>query len=612
MVTAKQAQLKQKALALPLQPGVYLIKDKAGVIIYIGKAKQLKSRVSQYFQDSAAHDGRTKRMVAAADDFDVIISDNEMAALVLECSLIRRYQPKYNIMLKHSRGYPFIKVPVRDEYPRLSLAHAATEDGSRYYGPYGTRDNSQLVLQRLSSALKLPNCALQFPRDIGRKRPCLNHQMGRCVGVCTGNVGAEQYRAIVKAAMLIMEGKFQSVADGLMAEMEQAAEELAFEKAALLRDRYKAVITLGQRQNVVSSSMADNDVVGLYQQAGRCCIVVLHYADGVILDKHTELIEASLYGGETETLTAFAKQFYTGRNRLPKKIYLSHDIDDRMLLAALLKEKAGYKVEITAPQRGSKAQATALAVKNAREHLEWVSSREEKAARLVAALQKALNLSAPPNRIEACDISNTGDTGIVGAVTAFVDGQAKKGEYKLYKIKDIASQDDYHAMQEVLTRRFKRLKEKSEGFSVMPDLFLVDGGAAHASMAQTVIAGMGFDLPVFGMAKDEKHRTRALVAPNGSEIGLEATPHLFSFIARIQEETHRFAIAFHRSQRGKASYSSILDKIDGVGPARRAALLTHFKSMKALRAASVEEMCYVVPYNIAKLVHDFLHEGDGR
>ncbi len=600
--------LKHKALALPQQPGVYLMKNDKGVVIYVGKAKQLKSRVSQYFQDHASHTAKTRRMVAAIDDFDVIIADTETEAIVLECSLIRQYQPKYNIMLKRSKGYPFIKVPVKEDYPRLSLSTGWHKDGCKYYGPYGASHSSKLVLQRLSQALKLPNCERMFPRDIGKQRPCLNYQMKRCVGVCTGKVSVEQYHAIIRDATLIMEGKYTQVATALQDEMEQAAEVLAFEKAAQLRDRYKAVVTLGQRQKVVSSSMADHDVVGVAELAGRCCIVILHYADGVILDKHTELIEAALHGGVDETLTDFVTQFYVARNHWPHEICLSHDIDDREVLAQLLREKAGRKVELSVPQRGDKRLLTELADKNAREQLEWVMSNEEKSSRMLQSLQKVLALNAPPRRIEACDISNTGDTGVVGAITAFVDAQPKKSDYKLYKVKDVSGKDDYHSMQEVLSRRLKRLKDKSEGFADAPDLILVDGGSTHAAMAQQLVKECGLDIAVFGMVKDDRHRTRALAAPDGNEIGLEATAHLFSFIARIQDETHRFAIQFHRSQRGKASYSSVLDKIEGVGPARRAALLAHFKNMKALRAATLEQLCVVVPYPIAQLVYEFFQQ----
>ncbi|MCL2545573.1 MAG: excinuclease ABC subunit UvrC [Oscillospiraceae bacterium] len=593
---------KQKALALPLEPGVYLMKDKTGAVIYVGKAKQLKSRVSQYFQDHK-HDAKTRRMVANIDDFDVIVVNSEREALVLEASLIVKYKPKYNIALKRIKGFPYIKVSAQEEFPKLSTTLKWEKDGNKYYGPYMSRTNSEIVLQKISEAMKLPTCKYEFPRDIGKK-PCLNVQMNRCMGICTGKISSQQYHAIIGNIVSVLEGKYMKVADSLQAEMEMASDELNFELAALLRDRYKAIVALGQRQKVVSGSMADCDVVGLHEQDGRCCVAVLHYADGVVFDKHTEVIDAVVHGGACETMTEFVKQFYLPRNHMPRKLYLSHDIDDRDVFAAALKEQVGHTVEVNVPQRGQYKEMTDLAVKNAREQLEWMTSSEEKTSRMLESLQKTLALDETPKRIEACDISNTGDVGIVGAMTVFIDGKAKRSEYKLFKVKDVTSQDDYHSMQEVLTRRFKRLQEQSEGFANAPDLLLVDGGSTHAAMARKVVREMGFDIPVFGMAKDAKHRTRALVTPDGDEIGLLA--HLFSFIGRIQEETHRFAIQFHRNQRGKASYSSILDKIEGVGPARRAALLTHFKSMKALRAASLDELCVVVPYPIAKTVHEFL------
>jgi len=613
--------LKQKALALPTEPGVYIMKNDKGIVIYVGKAKALKNRVSNYFQDGAKHTSKTRRLVANIADFDVIVVTSEREALVLECELIRKHNPRYNVWFKNYQGFPYIKLPVKEEYPRLSLTLKWAKDGSKYFGPYMTRTASKSVLQHLESAMRLPNCGLEFPRDIGKRRPCLNFQMNRCVGVCTGDVSSAEYHGIMRNIALIMEGKYQTAARAIQDEMDVAAEALNFEAAAMLRDRYNAVVALGQRQKVVSGSMSDHDVIGIYEDADRACVAVLHYANGMVFDKHTETLDAAAMDEPSIMLGEFVKQFYIERNRFPKEIILSHDIEDRELFAEILVEKADHKVEITVPKRGEKKALADLAVKNAKEQMEWQTTAEEKTSRLLESLQKTLGLSSFPKRIEACDISNTGDVGIVGALTVFVNGVAKKGDYKLYKVKELSHQDDYHSMQEVLTRRFRRLQaalednhgasaadgeSSTDGFAQMPDLLLVDGGAAHANMAKTLTQEMGLFVPVFGMVKNEKHKTRGLVTADGEELTLP--PHLFSFIGRIQEETHRFAVQFHRNQRGKTSYSSILDKIDGVGPARRAALLTHFKSMKKIRAATLEELCIAVPYPVAKLVYEFLQD----
>ena len=605
-------ELKEKAHALPLKPGVYIMQDAKNEVIYVGKAKALKNRVTQYFADLASHTEKTRAMVSQIDHFDVIIADSEFEALVLECSLIKRHQPRYNILLKDDKGYPYIRLTVQEEYPKFSLANRPAEDGARYFGPYGSRGATQDIIEAILSALRLPKCRKKFPRDIGKERPCLYYRMGQCDGYCRPEMDQSRYRENMDQAVRLLEGKYEEVCDDLRAEMEQAAEELRFERAAELRDRIAAMELLGKRQKVVAGSLADTDVVGFHRGEAKSCFVVLHFVEGDLAAKDMDLIETPVEEAKEDTVSALVKQYYGGRNALPKQILLPCDIEDEVPVTRMLSEHCGHRVALMTPQRGAKMDLIRLANKNAVEEVERATSREERQSKLMEALGKMLGLPEPPRRIEAYDISNTGDANIVASMTVFIDGRPLKRDYRHFKLKDMVHADDYGSMEQVLTRRFRRHLDGDEKFGDLPDLLLIDGGENHARVAVRVLEEAGLSIPVFGMVKDDRHRTRALVDPAGSEIGIQQIPAVFALVGRIQEETHRFAIEFQRLQQSKGVKGSALDQIPGVGEKRRNDLLRHFKSIRNIKAASLAALEEAVPKNTARAVYDHFHPRTGE
>ncbi|MBP1736581.1 MAG: excinuclease subunit [Oscillospiraceae bacterium] len=600
-------ELKEKARSLPLKPGVYIMRDAGDEVIYIGKAKALKNRVSQYFQDSAGHTEKTRAMVGQIDRFEVIIADSEFEALVLECALIKRHMPHYNILLKDDKGYPYIRLNVKERYPTFSIAQKAANDGARYFGPFGGRGSTQGIIDALLSALKLPQCHKKFPRDIGRERPCLNFHMGNCDGYCRRDMEQSRHREAIEQAVRLLEGKFREVGDELQAEMEQAAEELRFERAAALRDRYRAIELLGKRQKVVSGSLADTDVIGFHRGAAKSCFVILHYVEGELAAKDWELFENGVEENGQESIAALLKQYYEGRAHFPRQILLPCELEEEVPLTRLFSEQAGYRVTLVTPQRGAKADLIRLAATNAEEEVERATGREERQSKLMEAFGKMLALKNIPVRIEAFDISNTGASDIVASMTVFENGRPRKRDYRHFKIKNQEGPNDYASMEEVLTRRFRRYLDGDEKFSVLPDLLLIDGGLGHTKIAVNAVNALGLTIPAFGMVKDDRHRTRALVTAQGEEIGIQQNQAIFSMVGRIQEETHRFAIEFHRAQHTKNSYGSVLDEIPGVGDIRKAALLKQFKSIKRIREAALEQLAEVVPQHTARAVYDYFH-----
>ena len=606
-------ELKEKAHALPLKPGVYIMQDKKNTVIYVGKAKALKNRVSQYFANLATHTEKTRAMVSQIDHFDVIVADSEFEALVLENSLIKRHQPRYNILLKDDKGYPYIRLTVKEPYPKFSLANRTAEDGARYFGPYGSRGNTQNIIDALRIALKLPSCNRKFPRDIGKERPCLNYHMGQCDGYCRTDMDQSRYREAIDQAVRLLEGKFQEVGEELQAEMEQAAEELRFEKAAELRDRYRAIELLGKRQKVVAGSLADTDVVGFHRgQATRSCFVVLHFVEGELAAKDWGLIDTPMEEDTAEILSALVRQYYGGRGNLPRQILLPCELEDEVPLTRMLSEAAGRKVELVTPQRGAKMDLIRLANTNAVEEVERWTTREERQNKLLELLGNMLNLPAPPRRMESYDISNQGADDIVASMVVYVNAKPLKRDYRHFKLKDMDGPDDYASMDQVLRRRFQRYLDGDEKFADKPDLLLIDGGENHARVAVGVLQDLGLSIPVFGMVKDDRHRTRALVTPEGQEIGIQGNQAIFSLIGQIQEETHRFAIEFHRQQQNQRVRGSVLDQIPGVGEKRRSELLKHFKSIKNIKAATLEQLQEAVPRNTAQAVYDFFREKEGQ
>ncbi len=594
-------ELKEKANRLPLAPGVYIMRDKTDTVIYVGKAKKLKNRVSQYFQDTASHSPKTRLMVSKIDHFDVIVAASEFEALVLECSLIKRYLPKYNILLKDDKGYPYLRLDMNRRYPTLTMVNKISDDGADYYGPYGSRGVTQNVLEIIRTTLKLPSCNREFPRDIGKDRPCLNYHMNQCAGWCQPGRGEAQYQKTMKHAQQLLQGNYKRVAEEIREQMLSAADELNFELAASLRDRLNAVESLGQKQLVTAGTLADTDVIGFAQTETKACFTVLHFSGGNLLDKDYEILTA--VDDSAGAVSSLMKQYYLNRGFAPKFVLLPFELEDSTLFEELLAQKFGRKPHLKVPQRGDNVRLVALAHKNAVEEAGRVTSKEERSKGVLQLLGKMLGIE-PPKRIESYDISNISGTDMVASMVVFQSGKPLKSQYKRFKIENMAGQDDYGAMRQVLTRRFSHYVNEDKGFESKPDLLLIDGGIAHAGIALSVLEEFCLTIPVFGMVKDDRHRTRALVTAEGMEIGIDTQQSIFSLIGNIQEETHRFAITYHRTLRSKRLRYSELDSIPGVGPKRKQQLLKTFKSVTAIREATLMDLEQHLPKDVAHAVYD--------
>ena len=601
-------ELKDKALSLPYAPGVYIMRDKSNKVIYVGKAKKLKNRVSQYFQDTASHSPKTRIMVSKIDHFDVIVAASEFEALVLECSLIKRYMPKYNILLKDDKGYPYLRLNMKDPYPVITMVSKIADDGAAYYGPYGSRGVTQSLLEAIRLTLKLPGCSKQFPRDVGKGRPCLNYHMNQCRGWCQESVSFLEYRKIMEQAKQLLSGNYKAVADEIRQQMLDASDRLEFELAASLRDRLVAVETLGQKQLVTAGTLADMDVVGYAQSEAKACFAVLHFSGGNLLDKDYEVFPVP--DDPEAAVSSLMKQYYLSRGLAPKIVLLPFEIEDSELFADLLEQQYGRRPKLRIPQRGDNVKLVQLAKTNAFEEAERVTSREEKFSGSLLQLGKMLSMT-PPKRIESFDISNIAGTDIVASMVVFEDGKPKKSDYKRFKIEGLTDQDDYASMRQVVTRRFTRLKDGDKGFDTAPDLLLIDGGITHARAALEVLEDLDLHLPVYGMVKDDRHRTRALVTPDGGQIAIDSVQAVFALIGNIQEETHRFAITYHRGLRSKRLRYSELDSIPGIGPKRKQDLLKTFKSLTAMADASLQELERLLPRDAALAVYEhFRRKGE--
>lgn len=595
-------QLREKANKLPLLPGVYIMKDDRGQVIYVGKAKKLKNRVTSYFRGE--HLPKVEAMVRKVADFDVIVANSEFEALVLENSLIKRHMPHYNILLRDDKGYPFVRLDVKAQYPTFSIVSKTADDGARYFGPFGGRGVTRDIIDTMCKALKLPTCQRKFPRDIGKDRPCLNYHMGACAGYCLKDTPPEGYQAAISQAEMILSGKTAELTRQLSEQMTKAADELKFELAAEYRDRLRAVESLGNRQRVIATAFADTDAVGFFRGA-KTCFAVLHYSDGNLAGKDFELMDEPLEE-DAEAVSKLVAQYYARRGAWPKAILLPLEIEDGRELEELISRTAGHRVSIETPKRGDRAALTETACVNAREEVLRSTTAAQRRNKTLEWLQKTLELDGLPERIEAFDISNTGSFGIVAAMTVFVGGRPLKRDYRKFKIRDTDGQDDYGSMREAVRRRFIRCLEGDEKFAEVPNLLLIDGGQQHAAATEETLGELGLTLPVYGMVKDDHHRTRALVTSGGHEIGIVGNQAVFSFIGTIQEETHRFAIEYHRSLR-TGTINSTLDKIPGVGEKRKNELLRRFKTIKAIKSAGLDELTQVVPKNAAKAVYDYFH-----
>ncbi len=593
-------ELKEKALTLPYAPGVYIMRNKEDKVIYVGKAKKLKNRVSQYFQDTASHSPKTRIMVSKIHHFDVIVAASEFEALVLECSLIKRYMPKYNILLKDDKGYPYLRLNMKEIYPKITLVSKLAEDGADYYGPYGGRSVTHDVMEAIRLTLKLPGCNKQFPRDIGKERPCLNYHMNQCAGWCQTNKCCTEYRETMLQARELLRGNYKSVADQIKTQMLAAADNLEFELAASLRDRLNAVENLGQKQLVTAGTLADTDVVGYGESEAKACFAILHFSGGNLLDKDYEVFPKP--DDKAEAVSSLMKQFYLSRGLAPRRVLLPFEIEDSELFAELLEQQYGRRPKLHVPQRGDNVRLVELACKNAFEEAERVTGKEERVSATLELLGKMLTID-PPKRIESFDISNISGTDIVASMVVFCDGKPRKSDYKRFKVEGLSNQDDYASMHQVVKRRFSHYKAGDKGFEDAPDLLLIDGGMNHANIVVAALEELDLRFPVFGMVKDDRHRTRALVTPQGQEIRMDNNQAIFSLIGNIQEETHRFAITYHRQLRSKRLRYSELDGIPGIGPKRKQDLLRQFKSLSAIGQATLPELERILPKDAAASVY---------
>ncbi len=600
-------RLRRKAMKLPLHPGVYIMHDRSGKIIYIGKAKALKNRVSQYFGSEKNHDSKVRQMVAHVEDFEYILTDSEFEALVLECSLIKQHMPKYNILLKDDKGYHYIRV-TRGPWPKISEARQLADDGADYLGPFVS---SWVVRESIDEAQKifgLPTCNRRFPQDIGKGRPCLNFYIKQCCAPCRGKVSQKDYRELVNDALDFLKGGSSDCVQGLTKRMEEAAESLDFERAARIRDRLEAIRRLGKKQKVVAVKVPEQDVVALAVGPSGGCFEVFRFQDGRLCDRETFLLQE--VGSAKTARMEFIEQYYSMRDRIPRRVCLDGPATNMELLSQWLSHKAGRKVEVMVPKKGESAQMVEMCRNNAAEQLAQKTGRTGREASALDELARLLGLEHPPSYIESYDISNLAGGENVAGMVVFENGRPLKSAYRKFKIKTVLGQDDYGSMQEVLPRRFQEYQDHKgeEGFGHLPDLILLDGGKGQVGAVQPVLEAYGLRIPLFGMVKDDKHRTRAITG-DGGEIAINSNRSAFTLVSSIQEEVHRFAIGFHRQTRKKKMIGSSLTEIPGVGPARVRALLKQFKTVSAIQAAQLEELEATpsISKPVAKTIYDYFH-----
>ena len=584
--------LLEKANGLPIRPGVYIMKNAAGSVIYVGKSRKLKNRVSQYFQNSEKN-VKTANMVRQIKDFDYYVCDTEIEALSLENTLIKQYSPKYNIRLKDAKSYPYIKI-TDGEYPRLVMTRKRQSDGGKYFGPYSGTATVFSVINTLSAVLGLPTCKRSFPRDIGRERPCLYYQMKKCCGVCTGNIGADEYSEKIRFAADVLRGNTASVKNELTEKMLEAAESERFEAAARYRDTLSALDRLGQKQKVVAAPGTEHDIIALYNDDVCSCISVFYIRDGAVSDKSEYVFGKDRIVDESN-IAAFICELYRVREYIPKSILLSFEMDDEdaEAVAQYLSGIAERKVNIRTPERGEMKTLCDMVRDNAAEKAKVYRAEAEKDEGVLLRLMELLGLEVYPERIEAYDISNLGHEHITAGMIVSEGGKLKKADYRSFKIKSVTDgTDDYQSMREALSRRFAHLEDDEGSFAALPDLILLDGGRGHVSVVKELLCEIGLDLPVFGMVKDDFHKTRALCT-DSEEISIARENSVFVFIYKLQEEVHRFTVSKMSHAKSKTLTKSSLTKIKGIGDAKAKSLLKAFGGYTAVKNASFEELCAV-------------------
>ena len=599
-----QEHLKQ----LPAEPGVYLMKDKFDNIIYVGKAKILKNRVRQYFQSSKNHSSKVKSMVKNIDKFEYIITDSELEALILECNLIKKYKPKYNVLLRDDKTYPYIKVTTNEDFPRVLKVRKVIKDKAKYFGPYTNTTAVNDTLDIIKNIYPIRTCNIDIERAIKTNmRPCLNLHIKRCVGPCTGNVTKEEYNKMIEEIILFLSGKEEKLIDILKEKMNKCAMDFNFEEAAIYRDKIKSLEDMMEKQKIdTSTSDLNQDVIAMARAHDEACVQVFFVRNGKIVGREHFILEGVMDSTRESILGSFVKQFYMEQEYVPKEIIIADEIEDSFILSEWLSSKKGQKVTIRVPQKGEKKSLIEMVRKNAIEYLEKFSDmnkrKYEKSIGALEELKQILNLDNIPKRIESFDISNIQGVDSIGSMVVFTNGKKDKKEYRRYKIKTVIGPNDYDSMAEIVERRLK--------YGDFPDLMLLDGGKGQVSAVKKVLNKYNVEIPLWGMYKDEKHRTKGLISQE-KEIELDRTSNLYRFVASIQEEVHNYAISYHRSLRNKSLTKSELDDIQGIGEKRKKALLNHFKDIEAIKKATFEELLEVEGMNktSSESVYNYFRKG---
>lgn len=607
--------IEEELKRLPDKPGVYLMKDQDGHIIYVGKAIILKNRVRQYFQDSRNHSIKVRKMVEHIASFEYIITRSEMEALVLECNLIKKYNPKYNIRLKDDKHYPYIKINIQDAFPKMTIVREMKKDGAKYFGPYTDVTAMWEIVDIIKQTWNLRTCSRNLPKDIGKERACLNHHIGKCEAPCIGLISQTDYRNMIEEVQSFLNGKYKDVIKHIEAQMLEASENLQFEKAAILRDQMRAIKKVEQKQNAITSTMLDQDVLAFAKSPEDTLIQVYFVRQGKMVGREHFYLQGTEDEKIEDIFRDFIVQFYAEATFIPKEVVVERKPSEEDVLASYLASKKGSKVNIIIPQKGSKHSLMELASKNAELTLSQFGDQMKKeqlrTQGAVEEVRKALGFDKVIRRIEAYDISNTQGIQSVGGMVVFENGKPLRSDYRKFKIKSVVGPNDYGSMEEVLERRFNRYQTEQEenSFTKLPDLILMDGGKGQVSIAEKVIAKQGLNIPVCGMVKDDRHRTRGLLYQN-EEVCLPIGTEGFKLITRIQDEVHRFSIEYHKKLRSKAQVQSILDDIKGVGKERKKQLIMHFKSIDHLKKASLEEIEQVpgIPQNIASNIYNYFHK----
>lgn len=592
---------------LPSEPGVYLMKDKYDHIIYVGKAISLKNRVRQYFQSSKNHTSKVKSMVKNIYKFEYIITDSELEALILECNLIKRYRPKYNVVLRDDKTYPYIKVTTNEDYPRILKVRRVLKDKAKYFGPYTNITAVNDTLELISSTYPIRSCKIDIDKAIKNKtRPCLNLHINKCLGPCTGNVSKEEYGKMIEEIIMCLSGKEEKLMELLKEKMNESSMNFRFEEAAVYRDKIKSLEEMIQKQKIDATvSDLNQDVVAMARAHNEACVQVFFIRNGKIVGREHFILEGVMDSPRASILSSFVKQFYNEQEYIPKELIIEDEIEDSSILEEWLSSKKGQKVTIRVPQKGEKKSLVEMVRKNAVEYLEKFSDmnkrKYEKSIGALEELKQILNLEKLPIRIEAYDISNIQGVDSIGSMVVYTNAKKDKKEYRRYKIKIVIGPNDYDSMAEIVDRRLKH--------GNLPDLILLDGGKGQVSAVKKVLELNDVDIPLWGMYKDDKHRTKGLICKE-KEIELDKTTNLYRFIASIQEEVHNYAITYHRSLRNKALTKSILDDIQGIGEKRKKSLLNHFKDVEAIKKATMEELLEVDGMNksIADNVYNFFRK----